>query len=90
MVRSVCRTTGVTAGLLMMVVTGMWARGQRGDAPTSRGSAPSGAEVAAAARAFKPDARIEGVLVSRMAPRGVELMVGCARDPVFGPGFLQM
>jgi acetyltransferase len=42
-------------------------------------------EVAAAARAFKPEARIEGVLVSRMAPRGVELMVGCTQDPVFGP-----
>ena len=55
MVRSVCRTTGVTAGLLMMVVTGMWARGQRGDAPASRGSAPSGAEVSAAARAARLD-----------------------------------
>jgi len=42
-------------------------------------------EVVAAARAFKPDARIEGVLVSRMAPRGVELMLGLTQDPVFGP-----
>ena len=42
-------------------------------------------EVVAAARAFKPDARIDGVLVSRMAPRGVELMLGFTQDPVFGP-----
>ena len=42
-------------------------------------------EVVAAARAFKADARIEGVLVSRMAPRGVELILGTTRDPVFGP-----
>jgi acyl-CoA synthetase (NDP forming) len=42
-------------------------------------------EVAAAARAFNPAARIDGVLVSRMAPRGVEMMLGFTRDPVFGP-----
>ena len=42
-------------------------------------------EVVAAARAFRPDARIDGVLVSRMAPRGVELMLGFTQDPVFGP-----
>ena len=42
------------------------------------------AEVMAAARAFKPAARIDGVLVSRMAQRGLELMLGVTRDPVFG------
>ena len=42
-------------------------------------------EVVAAARAFRPAARIEGVLVSRMAPRGVEMMLGVIQDPVFGP-----
>ncbi|MBI2226977.1 MAG: acetate--CoA ligase family protein [Betaproteobacteria bacterium] len=42
-------------------------------------------EVVAAARAFKPDARADGVLVSRMAPRGIELMLGFTHDPVFGP-----
>ncbi len=32
-----------------------------------------------------PKARIVGVLVHRMAPKGVEVIVGATRDPVFGP-----
>jgi acetate---CoA ligase (ADP-forming) len=32
-----------------------------------------------------PDAAVEGVLVSPMAPSGIELMVGGVLDPVFGP-----
>lgn len=32
-----------------------------------------------------PDAIIEGALVTPMADRGVELLVGVTRDPVFGP-----
>ena len=42
-------------------------------------------EVIAAARGPPPGARINGVLVQAMVPRGVELMVGALRDPVFGP-----
>jgi len=55
MVRSVCKTAGITAGLLMVVATGMWAAGQRVEAPKSRTSAPNGAEIAAAARAARLD-----------------------------------
>ncbi len=33
----------------------------------------------------KPDARIEGVLVEAMAPKGNEVIVGMKRDPGFGP-----
>jgi acetate---CoA ligase (ADP-forming) len=38
----------------------------------------------AAARAA-PDARINGVLVQKMTPRGVEVMIGGRIDPQFGP-----
>ena len=37
------------------------------------------------AAAAKPEARIEGVLISRMVSSGVETLVGMHRDPVFGP-----
>lgn len=37
------------------------------------------------ARQHKPHARIEGVLVTPMAPKGVEVIIGVNADPVFGP-----
>ncbi|MFJ9179335.1 acetate--CoA ligase family protein [Streptomyces sp. NPDC102360] len=37
------------------------------------------------AAAARPDAVLEGVLVSSTAPSGVEVIVGVRRDPVFGP-----
>jgi acetyltransferase len=43
------------------------------------------AEILANASAFAPDARIAGVLVSPMAERGVEVIVGTSHDPQFGP-----
>ena len=42
-------------------------------------------DVVAAARAFRTDARIEGVLVQEMVEGGEEFMLGIATDPVFGP-----
>ena len=49
------KKAGVIAGLLMIVATGTWAAGQRGEATKSRTTPPSGAEIAAAARAARLD-----------------------------------
>lgn len=43
------------------------------------------AAVMESARAYDPDARIDGVVVQAMARGDVELVVGLKRDPVFGP-----
>ena len=40
--------------------------------------------IGAAARA-QPTARIVGVSVQRMAPTGIEVIIGGFRDPIFGP-----
>ena len=55
MVRSLYKTAGITAGLLIVIATGTWAAAQRGEAQKSRTTAPTGAEIAAAARAARLD-----------------------------------
>ncbi len=42
-------------------------------------------EVIAAAKAYKPGARIEGLLVQEMVQGGEEVLLGVAKDPGFGP-----
>ena len=42
------------------------------------------AQIDASARAYRPDARIEGVLVQEMVDRSVEMLLGVSRDPTFG------
>jgi acetyltransferase len=41
--------------------------------------------IVAGARAYNPEADIQGVLVVKMAPKGQELILGANRYPVFGP-----
>ncbi len=36
------------------------------------------------ARRYKPDAKVAGVLVQRMAPQGTEVIIGAIKDPQFG------
>ncbi|QTP59769.1 CoA-binding protein [Billgrantia antri] len=42
-------------------------------------------EILASCRAYDDQAEIEGVLVAPMAKKGVEVIVGVIRDPIFGP-----
>jgi acetyltransferase len=42
-------------------------------------------EIVANGLRFNPDARIDGVLMQEMAGKGVEVIIGCARDLKFGP-----
>jgi len=44
--------------------------------------------IAASAEAWRPGARIEGVLVTPMAPRGTEFIIGITDDPQHGPVML--
>ena len=46
------------------------------------------AELLARAARHRPDADVEGVLVAPMAKKGVEVIVGVSRDPVFGPAVM--
>lgn len=40
------------------------------------------------AKAYAPDAVIDGVLLSEMAPMGTEMILGVKTDPIFGPVLL--
>jgi acetyltransferase len=42
-------------------------------------------QIMASARAYDANADIEGVLITPMAQKGVEVIIGMIRDPIFGP-----
>ncbi len=42
-------------------------------------------EIIANAKAFNPEAQIDGVLIQKMADRGEEVILGMSRYPLFGP-----
>ncbi len=45
-------------------------------------------EITANAKAYKPGAKIEGVLVQEMVSDGVEAILGVTNDPLFGPAVM--
>jgi acyl-CoA synthetase (NDP forming) len=45
-------------------------------------------EVVANARAYRPDAKIEGVLIQEMVQGGTEAILGITNDPLFGPAIM--
>jgi acyl-CoA synthetase (NDP forming) len=45
-------------------------------------------EIIVSAKAYAPEARIEGVIVAPMRGEGVELIVGVSRDPDWGPSLV--
>jgi acyl-CoA synthetase (NDP forming) len=55
------------------------------DVADAVGARAAYASVRRRALAHIPNARIDGVLVSPMAPAGVDVIVGSHRDPTFGP-----
>lgn len=52
---------------------------------TADGAAAAFDAIMQAARAYQSDARLHGVLVQEMVRPGVEMILGIAPDPVFGP-----
>ncbi len=42
-------------------------------------------EILASCKIYQADADIEGILVTPMAAKGVEVIIGVSRDPIFGP-----
>ncbi|MCP1471267.1 acetyltransferase [Sphingobium sp. OAS761] len=42
-------------------------------------------EIMANAEAYDPEAKIEGILIQKMMPKGHEVVIGVIRDPDFGP-----
>ncbi|NDG50438.1 MAG: CoA-binding protein, partial [Rhodospirillales bacterium] len=52
---------------------------------TAQAVAEGFAELMRRARFHKPEARLEGVLLTPMVSGGVETIIGVQRDPVFGP-----
>jgi acyl-CoA synthetase (NDP forming) len=42
-------------------------------------------EIVASTRKHEPNARIEGAAVQKMAPQGIEVIIGMSKDPQFGP-----
>jgi len=45
-------------------------------------------EIMENARAYNPEARLNGVSVQEMVPKGVEIMLGVKNDPNFGPSVM--
>jgi acetate---CoA ligase (ADP-forming) len=50
----------------------------------SKGVADAFETIIEKSKAYNPDAKIEGVLIQKLAPKGKEVILGLSKDPVFG------
>ena len=53
--------------------------------PPGEAAAKAYDQIVGNARTHHPEAALQGVLVQPMAPKGIEVILGVSRDPVFGP-----
>lgn len=67
------------------VAEGVTHKSERGLVALALGSAGEAEAAARGMAARSPELRFTGFLVEKMAPRGVEVVVGVTRDPDFGP-----
>jgi acetyltransferase len=61
------------------------AGGVKVNVKTAKEAKEAFAEIVANAKAFNPEAQIDGVLIQKMAPSGQEVILGLSRYPTFGP-----
>ncbi|MBM6592241.1 acetate--CoA ligase family protein [Brevibacterium sp. RIT 803] len=55
------------------------------DVPDAAAAETARQDIFARTATLMPDAQVEGVLVSPMAPEGIEVIIGVTNDPIFGP-----
>jgi acyl-CoA synthetase (NDP forming) len=58
------------------------------DVKNEKGVKDAYAKIMKNVKEYVPKAKVEGVLVEEMAPQGTETIIGCIKDPQFGPAIM--